>query len=240
MQVSRDVSPLDERQQNLVYLVGVGPEHAMWGSVDLDVVRLGEGGVERAAGGVDWQDVVGGAVHDEGRLSAGPDRGNIVGKVLDPGGDHGVGGDWCAKGCRVPVRRDDLLTDPRAQVLVEVVKVPQEVREPGKPVGSSRGDDIVELLFRNPLTQHPRFERTEEGVLRDTVGTVRRGIAGQLTGAHRESDQDHVVEVERVEHDVEIGGAASCISRTTSSISPEQATRTFGGSSLSIRSPGAV
>ncbi|MFP0029062.1 hypothetical protein ACJHW3_25180, partial [Escherichia sp. WS1707] len=34
--------------------------------------------------------------------------------------------------------------------------------------------------------------------------------------------------------------AASCISRTTSSISPEQATRTFGGSSLSIRSPGAV
>ncbi len=38
----------------------------------------------------------------------------------------------------------------------------------------------------------------------------------------------------------DIHAAASCISRTTSSISPEQATRTFGGSSLSIRSPGAV
>ena len=37
----------------------------------------------------------------------------------------------------------------------------------------------------------------------------------------------------------DIHAAASCISRTTSSISPEQATRTFGGSSLSIRS-GAV
>ena len=37
----------------------------------------------------------------------------------------------------------------------------------------------------------------------------------------------------------DIHAAASCISRTTSSISPEQATRTFGGSSLSIR-PGAV
>ncbi len=36
----------------------------------------------------------------------------------------------------------------------------------------------------------------------------------------------------------DIHAAASCISRTTSSISPEQATRTFGGSSLSIRSPG--
>ncbi len=35
----------------------------------------------------------------------------------------------------------------------------------------------------------------------------------------------------------DIHAAASCISRTTSSISPEQATRTFGGSSLSIRSP---
>ncbi len=34
----------------------------------------------------------------------------------------------------------------------------------------------------------------------------------------------------------DIHAAASCISRTTSSISPEQATRTFGGSSLSIRS----
>ena len=51
-----------------------------------------------------------------------------------------------------------------------------------------------------------RLERGEEGELGDAVVSVAGDVAGELSGAHREADENDVAQVEGLEHGVQIGG----------------------------------
>src|SRR5690606_34466720 len=144
-------SSAEEGAQGGVDLVGVRPEQPVRGAVDLDVLRLGQQLAEAAGRRVDGQDVVRGAVQDEGRQAAGTDRLDVAAEVLDPGGDDGVGRHGSAGDGDVPAAGHRVLADPAAEVLVEVVEVGEELREPGVPVLPRGGVDPVEDLLRHPL-----------------------------------------------------------------------------------------
>ena len=60
-------SSAEEGQQLAVDLLGVGHAHDVRPALDLDVMGVGEGGVEAAALALDRQDPVGGPVQDQGR-----------------------------------------------------------------------------------------------------------------------------------------------------------------------------
>src|SRR3546814_20630876 len=84
---------LQEGPQRDVDLVGVGPQQAVWGALDLHVLRLRERLVEAPGGRIDGEDVVAAAVQEHSRLAALP-----VAVDLGPAGLHpilalGKGGD---------------------------------------------------------------------------------------------------------------------------------------------------
>src|SRR5690606_10914313 len=112
-----------ETAQCGVDLLAVGPEEAVGRALDLDVLRVGEQLAETAGRGIDGQDVVGGAVQDEGWFAAGPDRCDVGAEVLDPGRDDGVRSDGGAGEGHVPARGNHLLADPGTEVLRQVVEV---------------------------------------------------------------------------------------------------------------------
>src|SRR5665811_461957 len=144
--VSGGRSSGQEPQKHLVELVGVGPEEPMGGTFDLDVLGAGKSLGERAAGGVDRQDVVGRAVHDK--------RGHIdLGYV---GTEVGQPGELCRDGCvrrgvrgDIPTRAERLFAEPVAQVSVRVEEVLEEVGEECVTVVRDGRQQPVEYLLRN-------------------------------------------------------------------------------------------
>jgi hypothetical protein len=150
-------------------------------------------------------------VQDQSRLAAVADRLDVGAEVLEPRGDDRVGRDGGAGDRDVPAGGDGLLADPDTEVLVEVVEVGEELREPGVAVALRRGLDPVEHLLRDALGVvvaggEEGFERGEERELRDPLVAVPRDVAGELAGAHREPDEDDVAQVERLQQGVQVGG----------------------------------
>jgi hypothetical protein len=180
-------------------------------ALDLHVVGVGKQVAEPARGHVDRQDAVCRPVKDQGRLPGLAHRDDIRAEVLDPRRHHRIGGDGGTLRRRVPARRHDLLADPFAESLVEVVEVPVELGEPGVPVAPRGVGDAIEDLLRDALgvvvrLHEERFQRREECEPRHALVAVVLHVARELAGAHGEADEDHLAQVEGLEQYVQVGG----------------------------------
>src|ERR1700716_3033920 len=126
----------EEGEQGLVDVVSVGPEQAVWGAFDLDVVGVRQMLGELPGGGVDRQDTVAGAVQDErGHV----DLGDVGAEVGEPAVDNRRRREPGSAGGDIPAAAYHSLADTGTEVLVEVVEVTVELVEPGIPIGLRRG-----------------------------------------------------------------------------------------------------
>lgn len=164
------MSLAEKGKQRVVDFVGVCPQKTVRSTIDLDVFRGGQQSVERAAGGVDGQDAVGGTVQDQGGYRSVADRGHVGPEIGDPGRDRRPGGEPRRPGGNVPAGLQRLLAEPGAEVFVGVVEVGVEGGEISIPVGRDRAEDSVERALVDAGgvilgLEQERLERGKEGDL---------------------------------------------------------------------------
>ncbi len=167
--------------------------------------------MKRSPGRVDRQVAVERALHNQAPDAAGADLDDVTAEVFEPGRHNLPCGAQRSAGGDVPAHGHHFRAHAGAEVLVEVVEVFVERRVERVGVRLRAGDDPVEDLLRNTRgvvvrEEEERLERGEERDLREAVGAVGGGVTPHLTGAHGESDEEHIVQVEGVEHHVEVGG----------------------------------
>ena len=151
-------------------------------------------------------------MQDQGGLAGRADRLDVGAEVLDPGRDDGVGGDGRAAPSAVfQLARHGLLADARAEVLVEVVEVLVEVREPGEAVAARAASAMPsKTSCGTPSGLSSACTRNGSSEARNASLATRSWpwllhVAGELAGAHREADEDDVAQVEGLEHGVQVG-----------------------------------
>src|SRR6476660_7361905 len=196
----------EEREQRGVDFVGVSPADVVRTALDRDESAIGNQRREPRGGRVERKDAVLGAVHNEYRDV---DLRQVRPEVGQPGIDACVGREWRGAGRDVEAGLPCAVADSDAAEDVDVVEVVEEVLEVRVAIVDDSRLDIGEDLAVDALgvivgLEQERRDGTEQCCFAYPLRPVGGEVARDLAGAHRETDENHIAEVEVLNQRVQI------------------------------------